>query len=267
MSFSSFLESAQELNLNSIYDLIFHSSYYPTFFFVQCLYVCLYLRFSPGRPSLKWWRSLLLGFFLSYGPRLVFSWLISRNLPEKQNGVAYITYLISWALLNICPFDLVFKFLSRLVSRSILAILAEFGNGQLLIHYLWNSSNAYPDHPITSLYVSFVPYTVTMIVEYLDNLIFDPKRRFMLYPYSYLKRVFIMASAVIVLSQPNFILDQPHIIDMYILIPYFATMNGLLKLLDIVFTKGHPYEIFDILFPTEAMSYIFTYHSGKQQKP
>lgn len=263
MSFSSFLESAQELNLNSIYDLIFHSSYYPTFFFVQCLYVCLYLRFSPGRPSLKWWRSLLLGFFLSYGPRLVFSWLISRNLPEKQNGVAYITYLIAWALLNICPFDLFFKFLSRLVSRSILSILAEFGNGQLLIHYLWNCANAYPDHPITSLYVAFVPYTVTMVVEYFDNLIFDPPRRFMLYPYTYLKRIFVMAVAVMILSQPNFVLDQTHTIDMYILIPYFATLNGLFKLLDIVFSKGNPYRILDLLLPSEAMSYLFTYHSNK----
>lgn len=263
MTFSSFLESAQGLNLNSINDLIFHSSYYPAFFFIQCLNVCLYLRLSPRKPGLKWWRSISLGFLLAYGPRLAFSWLISRNLPEKQNGVAYITYLISWVLLNICPFDLFYKFLSRVVSRSILAILAEFGNGQLLIHYLWNSANAYPDHPITSLYVSFVPYTVTMIVEYIDNVVFDPKRRFMLYPYTYLKRIFLMAAAVIVLSQPNFVLEQSYLIDMYRLIPLFATMNGLFKLLDIVFAKN-PYQVFDILFPSEVMSFIFTYHAEKQ---
>ncbi|OHT04654.1 hypothetical protein TRFO_27799 [Tritrichomonas foetus] len=266
MSFEHFLESAQELKINDIFDVIFHSSYYPAFFIIHCFYVCYYLRISPGRNGLQWWRSLVLGFLLSYGPRYIFGSLISRGLPEHQSLMVYKIYLPVWLSMNICPFDLVYKFIHRLISRSVLAILAELGNGQLFIHYLWNSLNVFPDEPIKCLYIIMATYGTTMLVEYVDNLIFSPKRRFMFYPYHYLKRIFVLAAVTLALSHPSLVLKPDQIISMYVIIPYMATIFALLKLLDIVVERGHPFKMLDIVFPKVMLNFLFTYHAGKSEQ-
>lgn len=257
MKLDALFESAQELDINTIFDLIFHSAYYPSFFFIHCLYICLYLRHSAASKGFQWWRSFVLGFLLAYFPRFLFSWLVQRILPERQNGSVYLVYLVAWLVMNIFPFDLIFRLLNRVVSRTILAFLAEFGDCQLLIHNIWNSLAIYPDHPITAFYVVITPYFSTLLIEYIDNLIFVPNRVFHLYSFAYLKRVAFLALCLVILTQPKLVLGQSQVFQLYQLIPIAAVLNGLLKLIDILVFRGNPFRYLDIVFPSSVLKRLY----------
>ena len=245
-----------------VLDILFYSSYYPVHYFCNCLFICFYLRVaSPPHTGLQWWRSLILGFLLSYAPRKFFGWLIFRNLPE-ENSSLYLTYFIAWSILNICPFDLVYNFILRTVPRVVVGTIAEFGCAQLLIHYTWNAINSFPDKPFQSIYIVVSVYLVNIVIEYIDNLIFSPRRKFNLYNLPYVKRIFVFTSLVVLLTTPNKLINfKP--IEMYHFLPIYSTLFALLKILDAVSSRANPFNVLDLFFPNILLEKLFTYHSSK----
>jgi hypothetical protein len=249
------VDSAKDLEWQSISDTIFHSEYYPTFYLVHCIFVCVYLRSSAGVHGLQWWRSWLLGLVFSYGTRYLFLWLIDRFIIDRD-VVLYYTGV--WLAFNIFPYDLVYRFARRTVPLGLLALFAEFGNGQLVIHYAWNANNSFPDKVLKSLMVIATAYAFPMAIDSFDNIAFRPKRRFMFYPWTYLKRIIAQATVVMLATVPTPIWPHPYS-HMYTLVPYNALVNGVLKLVDGVWAQNL-FGVVDLVFPIEVIGFLGKFH-------
>jgi hypothetical protein len=267
--FQDLVDSTKDVAWEDIFDIVFHSEYYPTFYIIHCVFVCAYLRISAGSGGLQWWRSFLLGLALSYGTRYTFSWLISRTFPESSSPLTVIYYASVWAVFNFCPYDLVFRFVRRSVPLYILAFFVEFGNGQLLIHYLWNANQAFPEKVLTTVLITTAAYAAPMAVDWFDNVAFRPKRRFMFYPWTYLKRVFVEAGVVMIATVPitvsvlgrTFAIEEPWS-HMYGLVPWNAGVNGVLKLIDGIFTRDI-FGVVDFVLPIQLCRLVGSYHPGR----
>jgi hypothetical protein len=221
----------------------------------------LYLRLAAGQNGIQWWRSLVLGFLFSYGTRWAFGWLIYRLLPERQSGQIYLQYLLVWAAFNLVPFDLIFRFMKRPIARFFLVVASEFGNGQLIIHFLWNGINAFPEKPLAIIVLILSIYAFPIALDHLDSLVFEPRRKYMFYPWSYWKRIVIDGIVLLALCQDGFILNKAKM-HMYSIVPFNAVALAICKVLDII-VYGNVFEVFDVLMPIELSRILFTYYGEK----
>lgn len=244
-------ELSQDFSTNYLLNIIFHSDYYSGFYIFQAIYVCLYIR-SSSVYSMQYWRSFILGFMLLLGPRFIFGWMVERELPELLQKSTYFSYIVIWIIVNFCPFDLFYKFCIRSVTRFVLSIICEFGNGQLLYNYIWISLIVYQNKYLSIIYLILMIYGFQIFIDYLDNIIFHSKRRFMLYPITYLKRILFTAIIMIILSQQT--------VDIYHLTPLCSMIFAIFKFIDLIFHSNHPYLIYDFLLPKSLFQHIFTYY-------
>jgi hypothetical protein len=253
------LDSAREKSFQNLYDIVFHSPHYPGLYTFTCVFICLHLRVSAGVGGLQWWRSYALGFLFSYAQRYALRVLIARALYENIPSTL-IHYSYIWALINIAPFDLLFRLFCRPIPNVICAVLAEFAAGHILVDNLWFACYVFPQRPWEALVRTMVSYIVPFAIDAVDSAVFAPRRKAMLRPWSYLKRVLVIATVSIIISQETFVFgDGRRLMDLYVLMSWVACVAALLKVVDAVITSS-PFEIVDFVFPTSLMKLVATYY-------
>jgi hypothetical protein len=256
------LDVAKENNFQSLYDIVFHSPHYPGLYTFTCLFICVCLRFSAGVGGLQWWRSYALGFLFSYAQRYALRLLISRILYEKIPDTL-IHYSIIWSLINLCPFDLLYRLFYRPIPRLICALLGEFAAGHALVDSLWFACYVFPERPWEALVRTMVSYAVPFAIDIFDNAVFTPKRKGMLRPWPYLKRLLVIATVCIIISQETFVLGKGRrVMDLYVLLSWVACMGALLKMVDALIASS-PFDVVDFVFPTSVTKHIGKYYPNR----
>ena len=262
MPLSDLFENVSEYTANDIFDMIFHCPYYPTIYIIQCIFTCYYLRKTTTKPGIEWYRSLILGFLLAYSGRYILGQLIARVLPEMVDNSYLKIYLIIWLLFNIFPFDLIFKFFDRTISKWVLSILSGYVDSIGLMHSIWNIINVFPDNNPRLILIIITYFITPMIIHVIDNLIFQENRIIMLQPFHYLKRIIFITIIILFLIQKNYFFPDQPFSQVYHLIPSLAGIMSFLRLIDLIFSKDNPFFIIDYIFP-KFFEFFFPLNSLK----
>jgi len=265
MPIADLIENAAEVSASDVFDMVFHSPYYPSMYVIQCLYICYYLRKVSRKPGIEWYRSFVLGFLLSYSGRYVFGILISRILPEMSDYSVLYVYCAVWGLYNLFPFDFFYKFIDRPVSKWVLTLLSGFAEAISVLHSIWNVDNVFSENYPRQITILFICFIIPMIIQVIDNMISTLKLPYLLYPFHYLKRVVVMILVAILLTKKNFIWPTQPFSQIYYLIPPFSGFMAALKLIDLVFGKGNSFSIIDLFLP-RFLTRIFPMQSHKGGK-
>ena len=240
-------ESLSQITPMDAFNFLFHNNYYPFFYAIECLFVCLYLRISPLVGSeIGPIHSLVLGFCYSYLPRAIFGYCLDRRLPEIYDYSALYIYGITWALLNINPFDWFFKVLNSPILLTLISLANSFGNYQLLCHYIYNVLDATMYNQTVTFAFIFVVYSVYLAIDYFDIALFGKSRKYSLYPVQYLLRMWALSYLIVSFSQPS-IIPVEYRISFYNTIP-FASLFGLIsKAIDLISTGLNPFQFGHII--------------------
>ena len=260
--------SINYFNFLTLYNIIFNSSYFPIYFIIHCFYVCYFLRIMTPIGGFHILRSLILGFILSYFNRFLFSCFLGITLPENEKKIVFLTFLIVWILMNIFPFDLIFKLLNITFLRIFLQISSSIGQSQLLINCLFNHLLIYPNDPSKALITVLTSFSIPIIIDYLDSYLYGSKingyfthkkKTMMLYPFHYIKRISFLTFFTLLLSQKDWILNNSYLIDLSSLGLPISILTLSLSLLDIFSHYGLPFLMFDFFFP-KIFKLFFTFY-------
>ena len=252
-TFSDALESAGDLSFETIYNLIFHTDTFPGPFTIMSIYVCFYLRLTTFKTGMKWYRSFLLGLCLVYLPRYTLGKIISRSIKESQNYNFLVYYSVVWLLFNIFPFDLIFKFCNRPVSRLVLAIMEAISESLILVtnHFNISSVFSYEDNHDSAKIIMYMIFIniIPLLIQKIDAILSGEKKRDFCFPIAHFKRTLLSIVIITFITKESFFWTEA-IIDHYSLIPLLAFLNGLLRAIDYIAYEGYIFHYVDFLFPS-----------------
>lgn len=268
-SLNDILENFQEYSLQDYQKLIFHSNYFPVYYVMHAFFVVFNIRYSAPRGGVHWFRSFILGLIMSSGPRYIFTYFINRTIPEFQDYQQIIYYSVIWAILNICPFDLIYKFSSRTASKIVIQAFDAFSQAENVIILCYSGTMIFPSKPLRVGLIVWICLQIPIIADIVDRAIFGLRGKPMAYQYNYIKRTTAAVCATILLGTRDIFQPEPAI-EMYHFIPILTVIYVLLSLLDYLFT-GDIFFTIDIIIPF-FWEEVATYHPDpyvpkhKQQK-
>jgi hypothetical protein len=200
---------------------------------------------------MSWYRSFVVGLCMSYLPRYALTTLLLRRVPESKE-LNFLTYFAAvWALFNICPFDLIYRFCDRPVSRAVLSIMQAHSESVVLIHNLFNIATIFTSDAIDNgkviIYMGAI-LLVRPLIQWVDDVISnDPKPH--MEPVSHFKRIIIFIILCNYVTQQTFLWPEP-IISYYELIPVVSIMSCFFRIIDFIFYEGNPFLYIDVIFPS-----------------
>lgn len=268
MNFTAAFEALCAINPANIFTRLLHSPYFPEFYIVNCLYVCYFLRIVAPIGGLPAMRSFCIGLFLSYSTRFCFGLFTGKHLPELDTDQIITQFTIVWAMMNCFPFDVIFSAVRNIFCRTVLQVLAAYGNAQLMCNIIFNLLNFYPGDCPRAICMTIMVFCVPIFIDYFDSWILGQKRDFiylgrqrilMLYPFHYIKRIAVFAFLTVMLSQGGWILPVKYTLPIYYLTPIISILMSCCSLLDIIFHKGNPFFMLDLVFP-KLFRIFFTFH-------
>jgi hypothetical protein len=249
----------RSLTFWDVYERVFFGHFANTYFLPHATLTCFYLRVSAGVTGIQSWRSFLLGLLLSYGTMYATNVILMPTFPIDQFRSVLYQYSVLWLLFNITPFDLVFRLFNRPSLIFLLGCSAEFCHTQRIFATLGMARRSLTSISSMLLYV-IVPYSFPSVVDWLDNKLFEPRRRFMFIPWVYLKRVFLATAIAILVSGTPPWMTAP-IVDPWSVLPIGMCGFAFLKSVDLVLT-GSPVAVIDFVTVPKRLKWLFTYHAG-----
>lgn len=119
----------------------------------------------------------------------------------------------------------------------------------------------YTGRPMTCLTVYATAMALAVVIDAFDNSLFAARRRWPCASLGYWKRLVAAAGIVILLCEPNALVDF-RIYDMYYAIPVAGCAFVVLKIIDLALFPDES-EIVDVIFPEEVAEIFFTFHAKK----
>lgn len=252
-------ENLKEYTAADLYEIVMKSYYFPACYILHAIFICANLRYTSPGKSFPWYRSFILGFLMTAGPRYVFGKLSDRLLKEFQGkNEALITFAIVWACFNLCPFDLIFKFSMRRSSRVILKCLDAFSQAQNLVQLSYSGSMIFERKPMTVITINMFCMCIPILVEAIDRHLIGQRKYPMAYSYNYIKRM-VVACIIVVICGTNVI--EGLYINMNSMFLYTSIVFIVLALIDYFMTEKM-FGNADLLFP-EFWRDIATYYPAK----
>lgn len=112
MNFSSLYETINSFlvsqDTQKITNSFLNIDYFPIFFSIQCLFICLAIR--RHAKKLSWVKSLIFSMLMVHCGRIIAAFVCYRPNPLLQNTLYFPIFLVIWFLVNASPFDIVHKF-------------------------------------------------------------------------------------------------------------------------------------------------------------
>lgn len=246
------IDTASDLTFDSIFNIIFHTDTFPGPYAILCIYICFYLRLTTKSGGMSWYRSFILGLALAILPRYTLSWTISRLIPETKDYGFLVYFSVIWALFNLCPFDLVFKFCNRAASRFVLVLMQAHAESLITITNLFNVVSTFTnDDKIDNSKVLMYMYCIELVPLFVQgiDMAISGEKRFFIYPVAHFKRI------VLIILVSNFITQETalwpeSIIDCYSLIPVLSLINCVFRTIDFFAYEGYPFHYVDVIFPS-----------------
>ena len=111
MNFSSLYDTVNSFlasyDTQKITSNFLNIEYFPTFFSIQCLFICLTIR--RHAKKLSWAKSLMFCSLMVHCGRAIAAFICYRPNPLLQNTHYFPTFLVIWFLVNASPFDIVHR--------------------------------------------------------------------------------------------------------------------------------------------------------------
>jgi hypothetical protein len=253
-------ESLSRLTFRRVYEAVFFSDFFPVYFIPQAIFSCFYLRVAAVPPGITWWRSFTLGLLLSCGTNFVTNMIHAESYPVDEFRSLLWTYAIVWLSFNISPFDFVFRFFNRPSLTFLVACLNQFCATHCLFVNLLLSTRPYPTSVSAIFLIVLTVYGFPPFIDWLDNRLVDPQRKFMFVPWSYLKRIAVGTGISIFLTGPNPWMSEP-LAHLESVMPPAMCAFAFLKSIDLVVT-GSPFAVIDFVVPPRQLRALFTYHAA-----
>jgi len=257
-------ETLSEYSASDIYKIIMQGYYYPGCFVLHAIFIVLNLRTTTPKAGVSWYRSFIVGYLMTAGSRHVLSSLTDRKLTEFEGMASIKTFAIVWALLNCCPFDLVYKFANRKSSRVVFALLDSFSQAQNVYQSTYSALMVFDGKPLRVFTIIMCCVSVPLIVDVLDRLLFGNRRFPMAYQFNSIKRNLFIVGALILVGAPGIFEEGVAIIGMGDLTNYTCAIYVLLTILELIILKGRIFYTYD--FFMRGFWQLFTYYP-KQQIP
>ena len=258
-TFSDALETASDLSFESVFNMIFHTDTFPGPFTIMSIYICFYLRLSTQKPGMKWYRSFLLGVAMVTLPRFIMGRIIERQIKETDNHNFLIYFGVVWAFFNIFPFDIVFKFCNRPVSRLVLVIMEAISESLILVttHFnvagVFTYENGGADTARIIIYMCVITIS-PLFAQKVDAILSGERKRDFCFPVAHYKRV-IVTNIIMTLITKESLLWSEALIDHYNLIPVLAMFNVIFRVIDYIVYEGYPFYYVDAIFPKFGDNY------------
>ena len=147
-------ESFTIVDENDSIATFFKIEYFPFFFIIQCLYICLTIR--RHATKLPWHKSLMFTAFMVHSGRVITAFVCYRSNPFIENPFYFPSFLMIWFLINASPFDIVYKICNFSPAFTLLQLLYCIIQTRQIVNGISIGMNQYPESPPGIVLISLV---------------------------------------------------------------------------------------------------------------
>ena len=237
MNITSFYQTLRSTTPTELYNIIFHSYYYPLYYIFHVVYICMNIRLTTNSAGLSWYRSIVLTYCLSISAPFLLQTFLMIELPEFVEMKSFKGFFVVWSLFNICPFDLIFIIMNRPPLLFAIQVIDQFTVAQCVVNTCKVATEIFEGQFLRILIIAICSTCSPILIDLFDRHIILQRYEPMAYEIHYSKR--LIAAVLITICFHDSV-------DMNV---FLSLLFSFLSVLDLILSNGEVFRTYDFIFP------------------